>query len=273
MTNNGSSYVEERRNTNKNNIEKWQGWSQSINYVVDQFNDVITNLTDRLNIAETTIQALNTKMDLVCTYIGDAKYVKLQYDSIQIASSDKQQYAKTCGVFSFTGQNANIPNIVYVYSKQTNNGVYVNNQPVYEKHIGDFSSSDTTYYMPFMQFTGSDAGTIITIKTDNAEKLGNNLNLYFSIDSSIKNSSIDEPNDNIAKLAVNINYSPVVVKDLITLDKSKLSQAIINRTAIPAEMKAIDKLGTTIGQYTTINTPANMANKTKNLPDTTNRRS
>lgn len=273
MTNNGSSYIEERRNINKNNIKRWQGWSQSINYVVEQFNDVITNLTDRLNIAETTIQALNTKIDMICDHV-DARYVKLQYDTIQIASSDRHYYTKTCGVFSCSSINKEVPNIVYVYSKQTNKGVYINNQPVYEKHIGDFSLSDTTYYMPFMQFTGSDAGTIITIKTDNAEKLGNNLNLYFSVDSSIKSTSIDEPNNNdIAKLTVNINYSQVVVKDLVTLDKSKLTQAIINKTAIPAEMMAIDKLGTTIGQYTTINTPANVANKTKNLLDTTFRRS
>lgn len=35
MTNNGSTYIEERRKTNANNTERWQKWSQSINYVVE----------------------------------------------------------------------------------------------------------------------------------------------------------------------------------------------------------------------------------------------
>ena len=263
MTNNGSTYIEERRKTNTNNINRWQKWSQSINYVVEQFNDVITNLTDRLNIAETTIQALNTKIDMLCEGV-DAKYVKLQYNSIQIASSDRQYYTKTCGVFSCSSINKAVPNIVYAYSTQTNKGLYINDQPVYEKHVGDFSTDSTTYYMPFMQFTGSDAGTIITIKTNNAEKIGNSLDLYFSIDPSINSASIgsgyDSNNNDIAKLTVNINYSQLVVKDLITLDKSKLAQTIINTTMIPAEMKIIEKQGISLGQYTTINTPATTAN-------------
>jgi len=155
----------------------------------------------------------------------NVRYVKLQYNSIQIASSDRQYYTKTCGVFSCSNINNTVPNIVYAYSTQTNKGLYINNQPVYEKHVGDFSSD--TYYMPFMQFTGSDAGTIIMIKTNNAEKIGNSLDLYFSIDPSINSASIgsgyDSNNNDIAKLTVNINYSQLVVKDLITLDKSKLA--------------------------------------------------
>lgn len=264
MTNNGSTYIEERRKINANNIERWQKWSQSINYVVEQFNDVITNLTDRLNMAETAIQALNTKIDMMCTHV-DTRYVKLQYNSIQIASSDRQYYTKTCGVFSCSSTNTAVPNTIYAYSTQTNNGLYVNEQPVYEKHIGDFSIDSDIYYMPFMQFTGSDAGTIITIKTDNAEKIGNSLDLYFSIDPSIKSASIgsgyDSNNNDIAKLTINVNYSQLVVKDLITLDKSKLAQTIINTTIIPGEMKAIEKQGISLGQYTTINTPATIANK------------
>ena len=269
MTNNGSTYIEERRKTNANNTERWQKWSQSINYVVEQFNDVITNLTDRLNMAETTIQALNTKINMICEDVN-VRYVKLQYNSIQIASSDRQYYTKTCGVFSCSNINNTIPNIVYAYSTQTNKGLYINDQPVYEKHVGDF-----TYYMPFMQFTGSDAGTIITIKTDNAEKIGNSLDLYFSIDPSIKSASIgsgyDSNNNDIAKLTVNINYSRLVVKDLITLDKSKLAQTIINTTMIPAEMKTIEKQGISLGQYTTINTPAATANKSGRTSAISNR--
>jgi len=35
MTTNGSSYIEERRKNNENNLKRWQDWSYSINYVVD----------------------------------------------------------------------------------------------------------------------------------------------------------------------------------------------------------------------------------------------
>lgn len=258
MTTNGSSYIEERRKTNMNNIERWQNWSQSINYVVEQFNDVITNLSDRLNIAETTIQALNTKIDILCK-CTDTKYVKLQYDTIQIMSSDRTYYTKTCGVFSYPGvtnTSVELPNIVYVYSTQSNKGVFVNNEKVYAKPVGEF-------YLPFTEFTGSDNGAIITIKTDNAQKIGKDLDLYFSINPSINSSSIgskyDYTNNDIAKLTVKINYSQVVVKELITLDDSKLSQTIVS-TIMPNEMNTIDKHGIQVGQYSVIGSPSNKAN-------------
>jgi len=59
------------------------------------------------------------------------------------------------------------------------------------------------------------------------------LDLYFSINSSLKDDSIGEDNNDIAKLSIKINYSQVVVKDLITLDKSKLGKTIVTKTVIP----------------------------------------
>lgn len=254
MTNNGSSYIEERRKTNENNLKRWQEWSYSINYVVEQFNDVVANLSERLSIAENTIEALNIKINN-----GDMDYVKLQYDNIQIPSSNRQYYTRTCGVFSNVTSSGRVikPNNVYVFATQSNQGVFVNNVQVVEKH-----NDEDRYYEPFLKFSGSDTGTIITIKTDNAEKIGNNLDLYFSINSSLRDNSIGEDNNDIAKLSIKINYSQLVVKDLITLDKSKLGQTIITKTPIPAEMQEIVKYGIQVGQYSAIKTAAATANRT-----------
>jgi len=43
---------------NESNLKQWQNWSVDINYVVSQFNDVVQNLTDKLELAETTANAL-----------------------------------------------------------------------------------------------------------------------------------------------------------------------------------------------------------------------
>ena len=259
MTTNGSSYIEERRKNNENNLKRWQDWSYSINYVVDQFNDVVANLTERLSIAENTIEALNIRINK-----GDNDYVMLQYDTIQIPSSNRQYYTRTCGVFSNVTSTGSVkPNNVYVFTTQSNPGVFVNNTQVEEKRKND-------YYDPFLKFSGSNTGTIITIKTDNAEKIGNNLDLYFSINSSLKDDSIGEDNNDIAKLSIKINYSQVVVKDLITLDKSKLGKTIVTKTVIPQEMQEIAKYGVQVGQYTAIKTAAATADK---QTQTTNGRS
>ena len=260
MTNNGSSYIEERRKTNENNLKRWQNWSYSINYVVDQFNDIVANLTEQLSIAENTIEALNIRINK-----GDMDYVMLQYDTIQIPSSNRQYYTRTCGVFSNVASSNSVikPNNVYVFATQSNPGVFVNNAQVEEKHKDN-------YYDPFLKFSGSNTGTIVTIKTDNAEKIGNNLDLYFSINSSLKDASIKEDNNDIAKLSIKINYSQVVVKDLITLDKSKLGKTIVTNTVIPQEMQEIAKGGVQVGQYTAIKTAAATADK---QTQTTNGRS
>jgi hypothetical protein len=43
---------------NESNLKQWQNWSIDINYVVSQFNDVVQNLTDKLELVETTANAL-----------------------------------------------------------------------------------------------------------------------------------------------------------------------------------------------------------------------
>ena len=238
-----------------NNIKQWQDWSVSINYVVDQFNDVIENLTERLDIAETTIEALMTKINHM-----DQTYVKLQYNSITIMSN-RTYYTKTCGVYSDVSKNnPKYPvNIVYVYSDRTVHGLYVNDQPVYEKHIGDFSNNTNSYYMPFMQFSGSNQGIILNIKTNDADKIGGNTNLYFSLDSTLGSLQPSQNDDTTQQLQVKINYSSVAQKSLYTLDKSQLSQTIIKNTAMIDNKRAIDKDSVAIEQYSTTKTVANAA--------------
>lgn len=239
-----------------NNIKQWQDWSVSINYVVDQFNDVIENLTERLDIAETTIDALMTKINHM-----DDTYVKLQYSSLTIMSN-RTYYTKTCGVYSDVSKSDTrySSNIIYVYSDRTVHGLYVNDYPVYEKHIGNFSNSTNSYYMPFMQFSGSNQGVILNIKTNNADKIGGNTNLYFSLDSTL-GSLAPSPTDDIItqQLQVKINYSAVTQKSLYTLDKSQLSQTIIKNTAMIDNKRAIDKDSVAIEQYSTTKTVANAA--------------
>ena len=239
-----------------NNIKQWQDWSVSINYVVDQFNDVIENLTERLDIAETTIDALMTKINHM-----DDTYVKLQYNSITIMSN-RTYYTKTCGVYSDIskdGTSKYSSNTIYVYSDRTVHGLYVNNYPVYEKHIGNFSKNTNSYYMPFMHFSGSNQGVILNIKTNNADKFGGNTNLYFSLDSTLGSLAPKSNDDITQQLQVKINYASVTQKSLYTLDKSQLSQAIIKNSAMIDNKMAIDKDGIAIEQYSTTKTVANVA--------------
>lgn len=238
-----------------NNIKQWQDWSVSINYVVDQFNDVIENLTERLDIAETTIDALMTKINHM-----DDTYVKLQYNSITIMSN-RIYYTKTCGVYSDVSKSDTrySSNTIYVYSDRTVHGLYVNNYPVYEKHIGNFSNNTNSYYIPFMQFSGSNQGVILNIKTNDADKIGGNTNLYFSLDSTLGSLAPKSNDDITQQLQVKINYSPVVQKALYTLDKSQLSQTIIKNTAMVDNKMAIDKDSVAIEQYSTTKTVATAA--------------
>lgn len=251
-----------RKTALDNNIKQWQDWSVSINYVVDQFNDVIENLTERLDIAEATIEALSTKINHM-----DDTYVKLQYNSISIISSNKKSYAKTLGVYSDVSKGATpqySSNTIYVYSDRTVHGLYINDNPVYEKHIGDFSNNTNSYYQPFMQFSGSDQGVILNIKSTNADKFGGITNLYFSLNSSLGNLSPSSTDDITQQLQVKINYSVVAQKSLYTLDKSQLSQTIIKNTAMVDNRMAIDKNGVAIEQYSTTKTVANAAEQKTN---------
>ena len=50
--------INKRQATNNDNINKWRNWSESINEVVSQFPSIVENLTERLDIAEMTINAL-----------------------------------------------------------------------------------------------------------------------------------------------------------------------------------------------------------------------
>ena len=257
-----------RKTALDNNIKQWQDWSVSINYVVDQFNDVIENLTERLDIAETTIEALMTKINHM-----DDTYVKLQYNSISIISN-RTYYTKTCGVYSdiSKGDTRYSSNIIYVYSDRTIHGLYINDYPVYEKHIGDFSNNTNSYYMPFMQFSGSNQGVILNIKTNNADKIGGNTNLYFSLNSSLSALQLDPTNDITQQLQVKINYSAVAQKSLYTLDKSQLSQTLIKNTAMANNKIAIDKDSVPIKQYSTTKTVANAAEQKSNRSSLITRR-
>ena len=216
-----------RQEINDANIKQWQNWSVDINYVVDQFNDVIQSLNDRLDLANTTIDALTVKLDKVSNYISDLdlEYINLQYDSIEINSSKTATYAKPCGVFS---ANFAHPNTINIFSTRSIDGLYVNDKKVYAHHIGNYNE-------PFAQISGSEQGTIITIKSDNMTKIGGNIELYFAFDSSLLDTSINGfdnrdmslPNaDDIARLKIKPIYSQAIQRPLITLDKSALSKTI-----------------------------------------------
>lgn len=240
MAGNSSTY-EIRKAANDNNIKRWQDWSYSINYVVDQFNDVITGLNERLNLAETTIEALNTKISQMSASVS--QYVKLQYTNIELASSSKATYTKSCGVFSNSENN-----VVYIYSDTTLNGLYVNNTQV-EKKKG-------TKFLPFIEIAGSDTGTIVNIKTKDTTKIGSNIKLYFSLDSSIDSLV---PSSSTCELVVKLNYDTIVTKQLITLDKSQLTKTIIEKVPTPLELNPVKKFDTVIGQYSSLKTASNTA--------------
>lgn len=243
-----------RQQVNDSNIKQWQNWAVDINYVVEQFNDVINNLVDRLNTAEMTIEALIEKINN-----SEDNYVKLQFSSIQIASSDKAVYTKSCGVFSnvILGDN-----IVYVYANKTIDGLYLDNKPVefkttsYNSETTETSESTTTPYLPFMSFTGSDAGTIHTIKTNNAAKNMGGVKLYFSHDPQLDTL---ETSLVTAELPITINYSTVVTKSLYTIDKSSLSKVIPSEAIISNIDLDITKQAASVGQYSTIKTVAEQA--------------
>lgn len=67
--------IDKRQATNNDNINKWREWSNSINAVVSQFPSIVENLTERLDIAEMTIKALEEKINHM--KLGDNKWVKL----------------------------------------------------------------------------------------------------------------------------------------------------------------------------------------------------
>ncbi len=113
--------------------------------------------------------------------------------------------------------------------------------------------------MPFMQFSGSNQGIILNIKTNDADKIGGNTNLYFSLDSTLGSLQPSQNDDTTQQLQVKINYSSVAQKSLYTLDKSQLSQTIIKNTAMIDNKRAIDKDSVAIEQYSTTKTVANAA--------------
>ena len=172
--------IDKRQANNNDNINKWREWSNSINAVVSQFPSIVENLTERLNIAEMTIKALEEKINHIDTSI-DMEYVKLQQDTIEISSSKDAIYTKSCGIFSSVDSSRQ--NTIYVYSEKSINGLYVNNTKLYASTIGEWAQ-------PFVTFAGSDAGTMFQIKTDNMTKIGENIKLYFSTDSSAAQQAI-----------------------------------------------------------------------------------
>lgn len=247
-----------RQEANDANLKQWQNWSVDINYVVSQFNDVIQGLNDRLDLANTTIEALQVKLDKIAAGV-DLEYIKLQYDSIQLNSAKNAVYSRPCGVFS---SNVLAPNTINIFSTKTIDGLYVNNKNVYAHHVGTWSE-------PFTQISGSDQGTIINIKSDNITKIGGNIELYFAFNSSLMDSSIginfDPDNNDIARLIIKPAYSQVQPKQLITLDKSALSKTLTEMTAMSTDAIPVSKFGAQVGRYSTTKTVAQVAKEKNKL--------
>lgn len=246
--------IDKRQATDNDNINKWRNWSDSINEIVSQFPSIVENLTERLDIAEMTIKALEEKINHIS--LGDNKWVKLQQDTIEISSSKDAIYTKTCGIFSSVSTGKQ--NTIYVYSEKSISGLYVNNIKLYASTIGEWAQ-------PFVSFAGSDAGTMFQIKTDNTTKIGENIKLYFSTDPSIKFNDYRADNNDIARLTIKINYAQakVITRPIIN-DNSKLNKILQTNTTKLAEglkdIKTVEKVYVPVGQYSTINTPSRTAN-------------
>ena len=246
--------IDKRQATNNDNINKWRNWSESINEVVSQFPTIVENLTERLDIAEMTIKALEEKISHM--KLEDNKWVKLQQDTIEISSSKDAIYTKSCGIFSSVSTGKQ--NTIYVYSEKSISGLYINNTKLYASTIGEWAQ-------PFVTFAGSDAGTMFQIKTDNTTKIGENIKLYFSTDPSIKFNNYSANNNDIARLTIKINYAQakVITRPIIN-DNSKLNKVLQANTTKLAEglkdIKTVEKVYVPVGQYSTINTPSRTAN-------------
>ena len=245
--------IDKRQATNNDNINKWRNWSESINEIVSQFPTIVENLTERLDIAEMSIKALEEKISHM--KLEDNKWVKLQQDTIEISSSKNAIYTKSCGVFSSVDSGKQ--NTIYVYTEKSISGLYINNTKLYASAIGEWAQ-------PFVSFAGSDAGTMFQIKTDNTTKIGENIKLYFSTDPSIKFIDYRADNNDIARLTVKINYAQakIVTRPIIN-DNSKLNKVLQANTMNLAELedvKTVEKVYVPVGQYSTINTPSRTAN-------------
>lgn len=246
--------IDKRQATNNDNINKWRNWSESINEIVSQFPTIVENLTERLDIAEMSIKALEEKISHM--KLEDNKWVKLQQDTIEISSSKDAIYTKSCGIFSSVSTGKQ--NTIYVYSEKSISGLYINNTKLYASTIGEWAQ-------PFVSFAGSDAGTMFQIKTDNTTKIGENIKLYFSTDPSIKFNDYRADNNDIARLTVKINYAQakIVTRPIIN-DNSKLNKVLQANTTKLAEglkdIKTVEKVYVPVGQYSTINTPSRTAN-------------
>lgn len=246
--------IDKRQATNNDNINKWRNWSDSINEIVSQFPSIVENLTERLDIAEMTIKALEEKISHMP--LDDNKWVKLQQDTIEISSSKDAIYTKSCGIFSSVSTGKQ--NTIYVYSEKSISGLYINNTKLYASTIGEWAQ-------PFVTFAGSDAGTMFQIKTDNTTKIGENIKLYFSTDPSIKFNDYRADNNDIARLTIKINYAQakVITRPIIN-DNSKLNKVLQANTMNLAkeleDVKTVEKVYVPVGQYSTINTPSRTAN-------------
>lgn len=245
--------IDKRQATNNDNINKWRNWSDSINEIVSQFPSIVENLTERLDIAEMSIKALEEKISHMT--LVDNKWVKLQQDTIEISSSKNAIYTKSCGVFSSVDPGKQ--NTIYVYSEKSISGLYINNTKLYASTIGGWAQ-------PFVSFAGSDAGTMFQIKTDNTTKIGENIKLYFSTDPSIKFNDYRADNNDIARLTVKINYSQakIITRPIIN-DNSKLNKVLqantMNLAGELKDVKTVEKVYVPVGQYSTINTPSRTA--------------
>lgn len=251
--------IDKRQATNNDNINKWRNWSESINEVVSQFPTIVENLTERLDIAEMSIKALEEKISHMT--LVDNKWVKLQQDTIEISSSKNAIYTKSCGIFSSVDPGKQ--NTIYVYSEKSISGLYINNTKLYASTIGGWAQ-------PFVTFAGSDAGTMFQIKSDNTTKIGENIKLYFSTDPSIKFNDYKADNNDIARLTIKINYAQakVITRPIIN-DNSKLNKVLQTNTIKLSkeikDVKTVEKVYVPVGQYSTTNTPSRTAAGNKSM--------
>ena len=251
--------IDKRQATNNDNINKWRNWSESINEVVSQFPTIVENLTERLDIAEMSIKALEEKISHMT--LVDNKWVKLQQDTIEISSSKNAIYTKSCGIFSSVDPGKQ--NTIYVYSEKSISGLYINNTKLYASTIGGWAQ-------PFVTFAGSDAGIMFQIKSDNTTKIGENIKLYFSTDPSIKFNDYRADNNDIARLTIKINYAQakVITRPIIN-DNSKLNKVLQANTLKLSEelknVKTVEKVYVPVGQYSTTNTPSRTAAGNKSM--------
>lgn len=254
MAGNSSVYIL-RQQRNESNLKQWQDWSLDINYVVSQFNEVIQNLQDRLDLAEMNIEALMNRIENT-----NQSFIKVQYSTIEIKTS-KNTYTKSCGVFSY--ENNNGDNKIYVYANKTVDGLTFDGKDI---KLDSVAATGGNKYLPFAEFTGSGEGTMHTIKSNNITSGIKNVELYFTFDSSFTTTSWENRTKDTSHATLTIvpKYGKVEPKHLLDLHENALSKATTLNTPISVPALAITKEAKNVNQFSVTKTAAIKAKNLKN---------